>query len=205
MLTDRLSKIKDRMFNVEMVTKKDWWGFDKTILTGPDIEAQSIAVRKALAINYVCNNLPLEIKDDELIVGTPNMAAVGFGYAFVQYALESEKLAAAQKCLNESSVWGHHPVRYDKLLSLGLSGFKSEIIEKLEIEFSSKDPDTSKIDEYRAMIISLDGISDFASRYSKLALDMAAKQKDKTRRLELLKISDICSRCLLYTSPSPRD
>ena len=194
MLTDRLLKIKDRMFNVEMVTKKEWWGLDKTILTSPDIEAESIAVRKALAINYVCNNLPLNIKDDELIVGTPNMAAVGFGYAFVQYTLESEKQAAAQKCLNESSVWGHHPVRYDKLLSLGLSGFKAEITEKLEIEFSGPDPDTSKIDEYRAMIISLDGISDFAARYSRLALDMAAKQKDKTRRLELLKISEICSR-----------
>lgn len=194
MLTKRLLKIKDRMFNVEMVTKKEWWGLDKTILTGPDIEKEPIVVRKALAINYVCNNLPINIKDDELIVGTPNMAAVGFGYAFVQYALESEKQAAAQKCLNESSVWGHHPVRYDKLLSLGLSGFKDEITEKLKIEFSKPDPNSSKIDEYRAMLISLDGVAGFASRYSRLALDTAAREKDTKRRLELLKISEICSR-----------
>ena len=32
MLSTRVKKIKDRMFNVDMVTKRDWWGLDETIL-----------------------------------------------------------------------------------------------------------------------------------------------------------------------------
>ena len=117
MLSPRLSKIKDRMFNYEMVTKKKWWGHDKTILNQPGILDEPMVIRKAKAIEYVCKNLPVEIKPDELIVGNPNMAAVGFGYTFPQYVNRHEKEAAAKKCLNESSVWGHHSVRYDKLLS----------------------------------------------------------------------------------------
>ncbi|MBM3703122.1 MAG: pyruvate-formate lyase, partial [Actinobacteria bacterium] len=194
MLSPRLSKIKDRMFNYEMVTKKEWWGHDKTILDEPGILDESLVVRKAKAIEYVCKNLPVEIKPDELIVGNPNMAAVGFGYTFPQYANRHEKEAAAKKCLNESSVWGHTPVRYDKLLSLGLKGFRSEVIENLRQELFKPNPDAAKVTEYRAMIISLNAVREFANRYSELALKMAESEKDITRRLELLKISDRCSK-----------
>lgn len=194
MLSLRLQRIKERMFNVEMVTKKEWWGKGATILDQPGILEESLIIRKAKAIEYVCRNLPAVIKPDELIVGMPNMAAVGFGYVFPEYATKEEKEEAAGKCLNEYSVWGHHPVRYDKLLSLGLRGFRAEVTEKLNDELSKESLDKAKVDLYRAMIISLNAVRDFAARYSELALKMALKEKDPKRRIELLKISDICSR-----------
>lgn len=190
----RIDKIKKRLFDKEYVTKKEWWGKDATILTSEEIKAEPLIVRKAMAIGYVLNNMPIEIKPDELIVGIANMGMVGFGYVFPDYALPDEKDRAAYMALNESSVWGHHPVRYDKLLSMGLSGFRNEIMAKLSEEFSKPEPDRNKINLYRAMIMNLNDVRDFANRYSELAMQKALEEPDPTRRRELIKISQICSK-----------
>ena len=194
MLSKRLSNIKERMFGQDMVKKKQWWGKNTTIVDRPGILKEPLIIRKAKAIEYVCRNLPADIKSDELIVGMPNMAAVGFGYVFPEYATPQEKEQAAKKCLNEYSVWGHHPVRYDKLLSLGLKGFRAEIVQKMDQELSRQHPRQQKLELYRSMLISLDAVRDFASRYSQLAFKLALSAKDTQRRRELLEIADICAK-----------
>lgn len=193
-VSSRVDKIKKRLFDKEFVTKKEWWGKDATVLTDEEIKAEPLIVRKAMAIGYVLNNMPIEIKPDELIIGIANMGMVGFGYVFPEYALPEEKEKAASMALNESSVWGHHPVRYDKLLSMGLSGLREEIMVKLSSELSSSEPDTAKVNLYRSIIMNLNDVRNFAYRYSELAMQKALQEPDPTRRQELLKISQICSK-----------
>ena len=43
----RNEKIKERLFNNEYFTKKEWWGGDKTILTSEEIKREPLIVRKA--------------------------------------------------------------------------------------------------------------------------------------------------------------
>ena len=93
----RVEKIKKRLFEVEYYTKKEWWGADKTILTDEEIKKESIMIRKAVATAYVCKNMPIEIKPDELIVGICTMASIGFGKEFPDYALPEEKENARWK------------------------------------------------------------------------------------------------------------
>lgn len=191
-LSPRLARIKDRLFNVEMVKKKEWWGKGTTVLDQPGILNEPLIIRKARAIEYVCRYLPAEIKPDELIVGMPNMASVGFGKVFPEYATPKEKADAAKSALNEMSVWGHHPVRYDRLLSEGLQGFRRDALRRLTELKQEKSPDQEKVDFYRACIITLNAVRDFARRYADLALQEALRESDPHRASELLEISRIC-------------
>ena len=72
-------------------------------------------------------NLPAYIRPDELIVGNPNMNSVGFGTVLPIYATQEELDNAAQYKLNENSVWGHHPPRWEKVLHIGFCGIIDEI------------------------------------------------------------------------------
>ena len=128
----RIEKIKNRLFDKDFMTKKEWWGENQTILTDENIKKKPIMVRKALAVMHVAKNMPIEIKEDELIVGVPTMASVGFGKCFPDYALPEEKEEAAKSSYTEKSVFGHHPANYEKLLRLGLKGIRDEIYYNIE-------------------------------------------------------------------------
>ncbi|MBU9734985.1 pyruvate formate lyase family protein [Diplocloster agilis] len=190
----RIDRIKKRIFEVEMVSPKEWWGQDETILTSEEIKKEPLVVRKALAVEYVMRNMPAKIKPDELIVGLANYASAGLGFEFPDYALPEEKEEGMRGAFTYKSVWGHHPGDYQKLLQSGLQGLRQEILEQMELECKKKEPQREKLDYYRAMIISLNAVRELAVRYSQLALKQAAKEREPARRKELLEISRICAK-----------
>lgn len=81
----RIEKLKKRLFESDFLTKKEWWGENETILNDPEVIKKPIIIRKALAINHVARNMPIELREDELIVGKPTMASIGFGRCFPTY------------------------------------------------------------------------------------------------------------------------
>jgi len=192
-MIDRIARIKERMFS-EFQETKPWWGGKGTVLTDEAVKQEPLIVRKALAIKYVLEGMPAFIKDDELIVGNTSMGGSEFGRLFPEYALPEEKEAARKEGMNEMSVWGHHPANYVKMLKLGLSGYRKRILELLSEQLDSAAPDQKKIDLYRAMIISLDALRNFAYRYCELARNMAIHEKSRERRAELFTISEILER-----------
>ena len=193
-MTDRIAKIKNRMFN-DFQQKKEWWGDDHSILTDEHIKELPIIARKAMAIDYVLQNMPGEIKDDELIVGCANMAGTELGRSFPEYATKEELAEAAKKGVGVNSVWGHHPVNYEKMLKLGLCGYREWIYRKLGEELDKGgNKDQSKVDVYRAMLISLEALRKFAARYAKMAVEMATAEPDAVRRAELMEISRILAK-----------
>ena len=194
----RIEKIKKRLFEKEFYTKKEWWGEDKTILTNDEIKKEPLPVRKALAMDYMYRNMPIELKDDELVVGICMMNSIGFGRVFVEYALEEEKAAAAKHCFSEKSVWGHHPPNYEKVINIGLDGVKKEIYERVARELEKEEQDEEALILWRSMIIALDGVVAMARRYSDLAFKTALEEKDPVRKKELLEISRICNRVPEY-------
>lgn len=44
---------------------------------------KSLVIRKAIAIQKVCREMPIGLKDYELIVGIPTMSSLGFGHVFL--------------------------------------------------------------------------------------------------------------------------
>lgn len=186
----RIERIKNRVFE-EFTQKKEWWGLDATILTSEEVAAEPLVVRKALATAYVLNNMPIFIRDDELIVGNQLMGAIELGRTFPRYATEEELAAAEKEGFNEESVWGHHPANYENLLKKGLCGYRAEVQKKkTEAEQAG---DSEKVAFYRASEICLDALRDFALRYADLARDMAEREEDEIRKGELLEITRICT------------
>lgn len=193
MLTKRLEKIKDRIFNVEFHDPGVWYFGDVNILNDEN-KQEALVVRKGIATKFMGEHLPAYIKADELIVGNPNMNSVGFGSVLPKYATDEEEEKAKDYKLNEKSIWGHHPPRWDKILKEGFSGVTKEIQDSLEKQYQKDEPDMDAIDELRAMLIAIDGVTVFAKRHAQTLLRASAEEKDPVRKKELYQMYKVCDR-----------
>ncbi|MDR1028202.1 MAG: hypothetical protein LBL63_02150, partial [Clostridiales Family XIII bacterium] len=191
----RIALMKKNVFK-QMDTRKEWMEGELTILDDPTIEKLPLVVRRAMAINLLLEKLPTEIRDHELVVGVTAMGSVALGAIIPEYATAKEKAAGAAAGFTELSTFGHHPINFDKFLKWGLSGYRTRIVEKLEEELEKPESDRrpDAVNLYRAMLINLDGIRNFAHRYAKLALEKALAEQDGTRRKELLEIHGMLQR-----------
>ena len=185
---DRIDRIKELMFK-GFEEKKEWWGSEHSVLTDDSVKELPIVVRKAMAIDLMINNMPAYIKPEELIVGIAGMSSSELGRSFPEYATQEEKEEAAKKGVGVHSIWAHLPINAEKLLKLGLHGYRDKVYNKLKEE-----TDEAKIAEYDAMLISLNALRRFAQRYSEIAYNDAVKQTDPERRVELMEISRILSK-----------
>lgn len=194
----RIERIKKRLFEKDYHTKIEWWGMNETILTSEEVKKEPLVVRKALAIQHLLRNMPVGLKDEELIVGIINMGSIGQGREIPQYALPEEIAEGAKSSFTIKSVAGHHPADYEKLLRVGIIGLKEQIFDRVEREMKTEAPDPEKLNLWRAMIIALDSVIDLAHRYSELCLREARVTKDPKRVKELLELVRICNKVPEY-------
>jgi len=193
-LTYRLKKIKKRLFEVEFNDPGVWYFKDVNILDNDEkLKQEPLVIRKAKAQEYICLHLPAIIKSDEIIVGNPNQNGVNWGSVIPIYYTKEEGEQAARYELNEASVWGHHPPAWDKIIKKGIVGIKEEINKKIVEQFRSVKVNQEVLNEYRAMIISLDGLVAFSKKHAQSALKEAIKCKDPIRSRELFEIYEVCN------------
>lgn len=88
----------------------------------------------------------------------------------------------------------HLAVNYERILKDGLKGYEKRVKEcKASLDLT--DPDSiDKYCFYNAVLIVLKAVRNFANRYSVLAKDLAEKELNQERKLELLEMSRICSK-----------
>lgn len=88
----------------------------------------------------------------------------------------------------------HLAVNYERILKDGLKGYEKRVKEcKAALDLT--DPDSiDKYCFYNAVLIVLEAVRNFANRYSVLAKDLAEKELNQERKIELLEISRICSK-----------
>ena len=88
----------------------------------------------------------------------------------------------------------HLAVNYERILKDGLKGYEKRVKEyKASLDLT----DPKSIDKYcfyNAVLIVLKAVRNFANRYSVLAKDLAEKEMNQKRKIELLEISRICSK-----------
>ena len=109
--------------------KKSLWGEGLTVLD-EEIVKLPLVKRKALAIKKVLSEMPIDIKDYELIVGSAIQGPVTVRASLPEYATQEEVEAAAKKRTNSLSVFGHSSPYYPRYLELGLSGLQRMAEEK---------------------------------------------------------------------------
>ena len=88
----------------------------------------------------------------------------------------------------------HLAVNYERILKDGLKEYEKRVKEyKASLDLT--DPESiDKYCFYNAVLIVLEAVRNFANRYSVLAKDLAEKELNQERKIELLEISRICSK-----------
>ena len=88
----------------------------------------------------------------------------------------------------------HLAVNYERILKDGLKGYEKRVKEcKANLDLTEPDS-IDKYCFYNAVLIVLKAVRNFANRYSVLAKDLAEKELNQERKIELLEISRICSK-----------
>lgn len=88
----------------------------------------------------------------------------------------------------------HLAVNYERLLSEGLKGYE-ERTKAFKDALDFTDPESvDKNEFYKAVLIVIEAVHHFALRYSRLAKELADKEKDPKRKAELEEMSRICSK-----------
>ena len=86
-----------------------------------------------------------------------------------------------------------HTALDGKIYKKGMLDFKREIEENIAALDYLNDPEaTDKAEQWKAMAISCDAVIVFAKRHADLAEEMAVQEDDLQRRVELLKIAEVC-------------
>ena len=193
---ERVERLRKRVREEEFI-KKEVWGENLSILDENN-RKEPLIVRKALAFKKVLSEMPIDIRDDELIIGMIRMGSVATGLPFPDYATTEEKREAARKKTSPYSVWGHTMPGYAFLLQKGFTGIQEDARGKLD-ELTRTNRNERRRHFYRAVVVCYDGILVLTRRYMSLAVRLAEMENDHWRRQELIKIAEVCQR--ISTNP----
>ncbi len=89
---------------------------------------------------------------------------------------------------------GHTAIDYGKVLTKGINAIKKEVDERLAKLNLASPEDFQRLQFLRASSFVLDAAPKFAARYADLADQLAAKEPDGGRKMELLMIAETCRR-----------
>ncbi|MCO7124432.1 glycyl radical protein [Sporolactobacillus shoreicorticis] len=93
---------------------------------------------------------------------------------------------------------GHLAVNYEKVLKGGIRGVIAEVIQAIKNSDHSAPDWVEKEQYYQAALTTLKAVITFAHRYADKARELAKYTNDSTRKTELLKIAEICSKVPEY-------
>lgn len=114
-----------------------------------------------------------------------------------RFPKESAKVCVDTGIVDNDSKWRQAvgeitPDYEDVLFVKGFGGIISDAKEKLSTLSPANQEDLKKIDFYKSVVLTSEGIIILANRYADKAEEMASTEKDEVRKNELLEIARIC-------------
>lgn len=150
-------------------------------------QASSKIVRRALAKAAMLAGSTPVIWPGELVVGKPCYRPLTPEEAEELALYNRYSVPAMDPHFGQDA---HMAIDYEKLLRLGLDGIAAQI-ERYRAALDPLRPEDLEKDEfYRACLLSLDGVRQYAGRYAAYARAQAAAEPDPVRRAELEAIAD---------------
>lgn len=162
----------------------------------PDFWDQPLIVRKALFFQRVLQELPVDILEDELIVGgqfcTSQSTCLTEEETKEFIRIEAELIDKSERILSlglscGGITPGHIIQNHAKVLQKGFRGIKEEAERHLEMTVYE-----SKREVLRAIMICCDATGEFSHRYAEEARRLAGAETATGRKEELLKIAEVC-------------
>ena len=159
---------------------------------------EPLIVRRALFFVQVLRQIPVDILEGELVVGSRFNTAMSNcldedetkEYREME-AREEERITNLihHGVSNCGAVPAHIVQGIPRVLDVGFKGIKEDAEQRLAAE-----SDDERAAFYRAVIVCCDGVREFAVRYAEEARRLAEGEESYERRQELLEIADICDR-----------
>jgi len=159
---------------------------------------EPLIVRRALFFARALMQIPIDILEGELIVGSRFNTAMSncLNEAETEEYNEIEEREGKRierlmnlGVSNCGPVPAHIVQDFPKVLDVGFKGIKEEAEQRLAAE-----TDGDRQAFYRAIIICCDAVREFAVRYADEARGLAEKEESYERRQELLQVAENCDR-----------
>jgi formate C-acetyltransferase len=154
-------------------------------------------IRQARVIAHILEHYPIEIRDEDLLVGRYSTVVLSDDEA-LEVKNADHLLGVFQRGLlfrpGSGGVGGHRTVDFEKMLRLGVQGVLDEALERdATIDYTCPS-DAEKANFYLAARISLNGLLRFADRWREELEKRAAAESSVPRRLELERLAGIFAR-----------
>ena len=149
----------------------------------------SLPQRKAHALRLVCEQMPVAIEPDELIVGMRTMVSTPPGEPGWTWmpTLPEYYRDEAEKALYEHRSATHNVPGFANALRYGLGGLAEMSTARLADE-----PDETKRGFLKSFVIVCEAVGGLCTRYADLAAELADQTDCDQRREDLQSITDVC-------------
>ncbi len=188
--TPRVKRLYDRLQDSMLRAQETW----RPALHQPD-STQPLVLRRAGAFASMLDEMPIEIAEDDWIVGKTSRGGVILRTALPEFVTVGEKEEARAAGRGIPMGLSHKVPDYPAVVERGLSGILSDIRERMAIVRARPDsPEKAGIlDWMQAMQIEIEAVLRLALRYASLA-EMQAASAAPERALELRRIAAVCRR-----------
>ena len=161
----------------------------------PALAGLPLALRRAQAFAHVLDEMPIELAEDDLIVGKTARSGVIVRTALPDFATPAEKEQARAEGYSITSGLSHKVPNYPEVIERGLDGVLADIAAKMQ-EIEAR-PDSSERAErlifMQSLQIEIHAVLRLAERYAALAEQQAAAAAP-ARAAELRRIAAVCRR-----------
>jgi len=187
-----------------------------------ETEGQPTITRRARVFAEIAREMPIDIYPEELLVGCSSagprctdippgadlerlgQGAFGLGYRadVVSTDLSDEDKRELEEEINpywkgqgrpgRLVHYGHNILDWEKVLTKGFLGIKRDAEERLARLDLTEPEDISKIRFLEGVVLAMEAAAGIGKRYAARAREMAEKEKDATRKADLLKIAEVC-------------
>ena len=191
--TERVVKLIDAI-RENMLVKNKKVSYPASVLNGQTGKLPVI-IRKAMAERAKLSNAPAGIWEGQIFAGcfTLREEKLVNTYALPEFAFPEEQKEGEKYGFGIYSMFGHISPDYRRLLKLGTDGIRRMVLKALG---ESKDERAKAFLE--AVLISLEGLENFASSHVQMLLCKSRVEMDKKRKAELIRAADALSRVPRY-------
>ncbi len=195
--TARVARLQAKLAE-SMLTKQETWK-PESLVNDPDAAQLPLLLRRAAATARVLQEMPVEIGEDELLVGKTARGGIIVRTSLPEFATTAEKEKARAEGFAIAGGLSHKTPDYPTLLARGLRGILTDIAgKKADIASRPNSPEkTEKLLFMEAMEIECQAVIHLAQRYADLAEQLAITAGPE-RAAELRQIAAICRRVPEY-------
>jgi choline trimethylamine-lyase len=172
------------------------WGSDRTVVDDPDVAAQPLVVRQAMAFEAILTAMPIGIESDDLIVGNNIDDGRIVRINMPEYASATERERATKDGSPIDARLSHKTPYYYDVLDRGLLAILGDV-EGVISETAAQPPSAERdetLAEFRAILIEGRAVIAMANRYADMAENQAEACTSSQRARELRRMAEVCRR-----------